>query len=44
VGVLTAGRIDRQRAYEIILTYALARFLAAELWGTDDRVDGGEPR
>jgi len=32
VGVLTAGLIDRRRAYEVILTYALARWLAAEYW------------
>ena len=28
VGVLTAGLVDRQRAYEVILTYALAPLLA----------------
>ena len=33
VGILTAGLIDRQRAYEAILTYALAPWLSAELWG-----------
>ena len=32
VGILTAGLLDRQRAYEVILTYALARWLAAEYW------------
>ncbi|MGI8496775.1 MAG: inosine/xanthosine triphosphatase [Gemmatimonadaceae bacterium] len=32
VGILTRGLIDRQRAYEVILTYALAPFLAVELW------------
>lgn len=32
VGILTAGRIDRQRAYEVLVTYALAPFLAAEFW------------
>ena len=32
VGVLTAGLVDRQAAYEVILAYALAPFLAAELW------------
>jgi|SRR5690348_5091555 inosine/xanthosine triphosphatase len=32
VGILTAGLVDRQAAYEIILTYALARFLTPELW------------
>ena len=29
VGILTAGLIDRQRAYEPLITYALAPFLAA---------------
>lgn len=32
VGILTGGLIDRQRAYEIIVTYALAPFLSPELW------------
>jgi len=32
VGILTAGLIDRQRAYEVLVTYALAPFLAAEYW------------
>jgi len=32
VGILTAGLIDRQRAYETLVTYALAPFLAAEHW------------
>jgi len=32
VGVLTAGLVDRQAAYEVILAYAMARFLNAELW------------
>jgi inosine/xanthosine triphosphatase len=30
VGILTAGLIDRQRAYEPLVTYALAPWLAAE--------------
>jgi inosine/xanthosine triphosphatase len=30
VGILTAGLIDRQRAYEPLITYALAPFLAAD--------------
>lgn len=30
VGILTAGLVDRQRAYESLVTYALARFLAPE--------------
>ncbi len=32
VGILTAGLIDRQRAYESLVTYALAPFLTPELW------------
>jgi inosine/xanthosine triphosphatase len=32
VGILTGGLVDRQGAYEVILTYALARFLRPELW------------
>lgn len=38
VGILTSGLIDRQRAYETLVTYALAPFLSAELW-----VDAGPP-
>ncbi len=33
VGILTAGQIDRQGAYEVLVTYALAPFLRAELYG-----------
>lgn len=32
VGVLTAGLVDRQAAYEVLVTYALAPFLTPELW------------
>jgi inosine/xanthosine triphosphatase len=32
VGILTRGLVDRQRAYEILVTYAAARFLNAELY------------
>ncbi|MFZ9898596.1 MAG: inosine/xanthosine triphosphatase [Gemmatimonadaceae bacterium] len=32
VGILTAGQIDRQGAYEVLVTYALAPFLRAELY------------
>ena len=32
VGILTAGLVDRQRAYEPMLTYALTKWLAAEWW------------
>jgi len=32
VGILTAGRIDRQGAYEVLVTYALAPFITPELY------------
>jgi inosine/xanthosine triphosphatase len=32
VGILTGGLIDRQRAYEVLVTYALAPWLAGEWW------------
>jgi inosine/xanthosine triphosphatase len=32
VGILTAGLVDRQRAYEVLVTYALAPFLTPEYW------------
>jgi inosine/xanthosine triphosphatase len=32
VGILTGGLIDRQRAYESLVTYALAPFLAPSFW------------
>ena len=32
VAVLTAGLIDRQGAYEALVAYALARFLAPDDW------------
>lgn len=38
VGLLTAGLIDRQRAYESILTYALARWIARDFWTTPSSV------
>jgi len=34
VGILTAGLIDRQRAYEPLVTYALAPWLASEYFAT----------
>jgi inosine/xanthosine triphosphatase len=38
VGLLTLGLIDRQRAYEALITYALAPFLVPEYWvGTGAR-------
>ena len=36
VGVLTNGLIDRQRAYEVIVTYALAPLLAPACWPPGD--------
>ncbi len=35
VGILTAGLVDRQRAYEVLVTYALAPFLTPELYGSE---------
>lgn len=32
VGILTKGRIDRQGAYEVLVTYAMAPFLTPELY------------
>ena len=32
VGILTAGLVDRQRAYEWLVTYALAPFLSADYY------------
>jgi inosine/xanthosine triphosphatase len=32
VGILTAGLVDRQRAYEILLAYALAPLLSPKYW------------
>ncbi len=37
VGILTAGLIDRQLAYEPLITYALAPFLAADYFQRDGR-------
>lgn len=34
VGILTAGRIDRQGAYEVLVTYALAPFLTPALYAS----------
>ena len=33
VGILTAGLVDRQRAYEALVTYALAPFLSPAYYG-----------
>ncbi|HEU4565066.1 MAG TPA: inosine/xanthosine triphosphatase [Gemmatimonadaceae bacterium] len=35
VGILTAGLVDRQRAYEVLVAYAMARFIAPEWWERD---------
>lgn len=32
VGILTRGLVDRQRAYEVLVSYALAPFLSEELY------------
>jgi inosine/xanthosine triphosphatase len=32
VGILTAGLVDRQRAYEVLVSYALAPFLTPDLY------------
>jgi inosine/xanthosine triphosphatase len=35
VGILTAGLVDRQRAYEALVAYALAPFVTPELYDED---------
>jgi inosine/xanthosine triphosphatase len=42
VGILTADLVDRQRAYEVLLTYALAPFLTPQLY-SDERRAGITP-
>jgi inosine/xanthosine triphosphatase len=37
VGILTAGLVDRQRAYEALVTYALAQFLAPAYYDDAER-------
>lgn len=37
VGILTAGLVDRQRAYEPLVAYALAPFLAPDWYGDHTR-------
>lgn len=39
VGILTAGLVDRQRAYEVLVAYALAPVLTPEYWSTQARGD-----
>ena len=41
VGILTDGLVDRQRAYEMLVTYALAPFLTSEFYRVTAK-DGGE--
>lgn len=36
VGILTGGLVDRQRAYEILVSYALAPFVSRDLYATSD--------
>jgi non-canonical (house-cleaning) NTP pyrophosphatase len=40
VGLLTAGLIDRQRAYESLIAYALAPFLMPSYWSQPPRTSG----
>jgi inosine/xanthosine triphosphatase len=42
VGILTADLVDRQRAYEVLVTYALAPFLTPQLY-SDERRAGITP-
>lgn len=37
VGILTAGLVDRQRAYEMLVVYALAPFLTPHLYSDERR-------
>jgi inosine/xanthosine triphosphatase len=34
VGILTGGLVDRQRAYEVLVAYALAPFMTSELYAS----------
>jgi inosine/xanthosine triphosphatase len=43
VGLLTAGLIDRQQAYETLITYALAPFLTPAFWEREAEIDAGRP-
>jgi non-canonical (house-cleaning) NTP pyrophosphatase len=44
VGILTAGLIDRQRAYEPMVTYALAPWLAPAFFASEDATRDQEGR
>jgi non-canonical (house-cleaning) NTP pyrophosphatase len=37
IGILTQGYLDRQSAYEHVLTLALARLLSPAYYGDDER-------
>ncbi len=36
VGILTNGLVDRQRAYEVLVSYALGPFVARDLYATEE--------
>jgi inosine/xanthosine triphosphatase len=38
VGILTADLVDRQRAYEVLVSYALAPFLTPQLYSDERRI------
>ena len=42
VGILTAGLVDRQRAYESLVSYALAPFITPGLYGPGERIRASE--
>lgn len=44
VGLLTHGLVDRQRAYEILVTYALAPVIAPEYWAMTPATGTGAAR
>lgn len=43
VGILTNGLIDRQRAYEVLVTYALSPLIAADYWHGADAPPAAVP-
>jgi len=44
VGILTRGMIDRQQAYEVLVTYALAPVIASEYWSVNPESSGAVAR
>lgn len=42
VGILTSGMIDRQQAYEILVTYAFSPLIAADYWECADSPSAAE--